>query len=346
MFEEMTYEAILDDMLARVISDVDKREGSIIYDALAPAAYHLAQAYYNLNNYIDLFFVDTAVAEYLDRKAADYGIVRRNATYAVRKIVTSGTVNIGTRWGIENLTYIITEQIGINMYSASCGTAGTIGNIYNGVLENIDNVYGVTAELTDVILGGSDTELDDALRIRIQDYVSNPAQDGNIAQYKQWAIEYPGVGTAKVFPLWNGGNTVKIAITDSDNRPANNILVSKFQEYMDPGATGLGNGMAPIGSKVTVVSGTAKNITISANVVLSAGYSDATDVSDAIENYLSSIAYKKDSVNYMRIGSVILDCASIADVNGLTVNGGMSDIPLVGTDIPVLSSINLTKVTV
>ena len=38
MFEKMTYEAILQDMLNRVTSDVDKREGSIIYDALAPCA--------------------------------------------------------------------------------------------------------------------------------------------------------------------------------------------------------------------------------------------------------------------------------------------------------------------
>ena len=33
MFEEKTYENILDDMLENVPSNVDTREGSVIYDA-------------------------------------------------------------------------------------------------------------------------------------------------------------------------------------------------------------------------------------------------------------------------------------------------------------------------
>ena len=37
-YEEMTYERIMSRCLARVPGTVDKREGSIIYDAIAPAA--------------------------------------------------------------------------------------------------------------------------------------------------------------------------------------------------------------------------------------------------------------------------------------------------------------------
>ena len=54
MWEEMTYENILNDMLERIPNDIDKRPGSIIYDALAPCAYHLAQTYFQLNHFIDL----------------------------------------------------------------------------------------------------------------------------------------------------------------------------------------------------------------------------------------------------------------------------------------------------
>jgi len=97
VFENMTYENILADMLSRVSSDVDKREGSIIYDALAPCAYQLGQTYFMLNNFIDLVSGDTAVGEYLDRVVADYGIKRKAATYAIRKITTTGAVNIGSR---------------------------------------------------------------------------------------------------------------------------------------------------------------------------------------------------------------------------------------------------------
>ena len=59
----MTYEELLQAMLGRVPSNVDKREGSIIYDALAPCAYFLAQQNFQLENYLDLVFPDTAVGE-------------------------------------------------------------------------------------------------------------------------------------------------------------------------------------------------------------------------------------------------------------------------------------------
>ena len=43
MYERETYEEILKRLLAKVPSNVDKREGSVIWDALAPAAAEIAQ---------------------------------------------------------------------------------------------------------------------------------------------------------------------------------------------------------------------------------------------------------------------------------------------------------------
>lgn len=345
MFESLTYENILSDMLSRVSSDVDKREGSVIYDALAPCAYHLSQTYFNLDNYIDLFFVDTAVGEYLDRNAADYGITRKAATYAERKMTTSGAISIGTRWGLYETTYTVTELISANVYKAVCEQGGKVGNSYSGILDNIDNVSGITATLSDIIASGADEESDDELRTRIQQYLIEPSQDGNTAQYKNWATEYEGVGTAKVFPLWNGGNTVKIAITNRSYLPAEETLVSAFQKYIDPGAAGLGSGVAPIGSKVTISGGTQKNINIAANVILAEGYSSYDGAADAISEYLASITYVKSTVSYMRIGSVLLDCASILEISALTLNGASGDVTLTGEEIPVLNSLSLTVVT-
>ena len=61
MYEKMTYESILQKMLNMVSDDVDKREGSIIYDALAPAAYFLADQFFQLDNFVDLLLPDTAL---------------------------------------------------------------------------------------------------------------------------------------------------------------------------------------------------------------------------------------------------------------------------------------------
>ena len=159
MFEDRTFENILNEMLAMVPNDVDKREGSIIYDALAPCAYHLAQTYFQLSNYVDLFFAGTAVGEFLDRKAADYGLERKPATKAVRKIETTGPVDIGTRWGLEGTTYVITEKMSDTEYKAECEQPGEIGNQYAGELVNIDNVSGVTATLTDIVSGEDEKQM-------------------------------------------------------------------------------------------------------------------------------------------------------------------------------------------
>jgi len=344
MLENMTYENILNDMLSRVTKDVDKREGSIIYDALAPCAYQLSQFYFMLSNYIDLFFVDTAAGEYLDRKASDYGLQRKPATPAKRKIETTGPVEIGTRWGYQNTTYVINEMISENAYSATCMQAGEIGNVYSGMLDNIDNAGNVTAALTSILMSGANEEPDSKLRERIRQYISNPAQDGNVTQYLRWAAEYPGIGAAKVFPLWNGANTVKVAITNGLYQPAEPELVNNFQKYMDPNSDGLGNGAAPIGCKVTVVSGVRKDINVTADIVLTEGYTEPAGAAEAISKYLSLITYQKNSVNYMRIGSALLDCLSIAELNNLTVNGAAADILLEGDEIPVLNSLNLAVV--
>ena len=93
MYEEMTYENILQQMLSRVTSDVDKREGSVIYDALAPAAYFLADQYFQLEHFLDLVLPDTAVGEYLDRVVSGYGVTRKAASAAIRKITTSGAIS-------------------------------------------------------------------------------------------------------------------------------------------------------------------------------------------------------------------------------------------------------------
>ena len=76
------FEEILKRMLDKIPDTLDKRQGSIIYDALAPAAAELAQAYISLDVYSDQTYLISAVGENLDNKAYDYGLQRNSATYA------------------------------------------------------------------------------------------------------------------------------------------------------------------------------------------------------------------------------------------------------------------------
>lgn len=338
MFENMTYENILSDMLSRVPSDADKREGSVIYDALAPAAYKLAEAYFMLDVFIDLVNGDTAVGEFLDRVVEDYGITRKPATYAIRKIETTGAVDIGSRWGINNLVYTVTASLSENVYSATCNETGDIGNQYNGALDNIDNVPGVTATLTDIISSGEDEETDDALRTRFYARVQASGTSGNKYDYRNWALDVPGCGDAKVFPLWNGAGTVKVLVVD-ENMEIDPELPEKVHDYIEK--------VRPIGATVTVESPEDLQIDVTANVTLD-GTKTLEDVQAAfiavLTEYLRDTVFEIYSVSYAKIGSLLLATAGVEDYDTLEVNGNTANITIADDEMPICGTVTLTEV--
>jgi uncharacterized phage protein gp47/JayE len=337
MFEEMTYENIMADMLSRITNDVDKREGSPIYMALGPCAYKLAEIYFMLNYFINLVSGDTAVAEYLDRVVADYGITRKPATYAVRKIVTTAAVDIGTRWGLNDTVYKITDLISANVYKAVCEQLGEIGNIYSGQLDNIDNVNGVTATLTDIITVGTDEETDDNLRTRFYAQIQAPSTSGNAANYVEWALEVAGVGDAKVFPIWNGPGTVKVLIVDS-NMEVDGTLEQAVATHIEL--------VRPIGATVTVDSPTEKTINVSSNLVLDSSKTLAeviTAFTNAFKEYLKSMVFETYTVSYARIGSILLATAGVEDYSNLLVNTDTANIIIADGEMPIAGTITLTE---
>ena len=112
------------------------------------------------------------------------------------------------------------------------------------------------AMLVECLIEGEDEASDDKIRKSYSDKVKNTNNDGNLGQYKIWCESYPGIGNYKIIPLWDGETTVKVSILDSSNDVATEILVSEFQNYLDPNIEGMGNGVAPIGAFVTVTTAT------------------------------------------------------------------------------------------
>lgn len=80
MYEDQTYENILDRSLARVASDVDKREGSVIMNAIAPVSAEHADVYIQLGNIVNNGYADTAVREFLILRCKERGIIPYEAS--------------------------------------------------------------------------------------------------------------------------------------------------------------------------------------------------------------------------------------------------------------------------
>lgn len=352
-YEQETYEIILNRMLDRVSNQVDKRQGSVIYDTLAPIAAELAQFYISADTNLNMAFADTAVGVWLEKRTAELGVFRREASSAYRKgtFKTSNDgmldVPLGSRFTIENLVYTAEEKLSPGIYKMKCGTPGSIGNNPIGAMLPLNNIQGLeSSELSDCLIYGEDEETDEELYKRYRDFVTNPPMDGNVAQYLNWAENYQGIGRAKVYPLWQGDNTVKVSIIDSKSQPASDILIGEFQQYLDPDSAGLGEGQAPIGAKVTVTTASKKLIDIVAEITLNPGATLETteaEIRELVTDYFDSkVAYLTKNVSYIEIGSLLLKALGTNSVVTYTLNGGNADIALGEEEVPVLEDDALT----
>lgn len=340
---------IMNRLLEEVDDSLDKRQGSIIYDALAPAALELAQAYASLEIYTDQTYLLTATGENLDNRVADYGLTREQPTYSIRIITVTDingdpmTVENGTRFSIptENggYNYTIIEEIETGRFKARCETLGTVGNEYLGILLPIYNITNLgEAYMVGTYTPAQDEETDASLRQRAIDRLNKEPFGGNIAEYELYMESIDGVGASKIFPVWNGGGTVKVSFITSDFEIPTSDFINVVQTAIDPIANhGEGIGMAPIGHTVTVVAPTLVNVNISATLLLVSGYTIAM-VEDAVENavkkYLDEVQsnWAKSStiltIYTSRVISSILTIEGIADVSSVSINGSTSNLIL------------------
>ncbi len=343
----MTFDEIMERLLERVPDTFDKREGSVIWDALAPAAYELSVAYVEMETKRKNTFAGTADREGLIECCKEIGITPNPATYAVRQAIFTPLdldVAIGERFNFEDLNFMVTEKISDGVYALTCETLGTAGNYGTGTLIPINYVKGLqTATLTDtVLIYGEEEEETEVLRQRYFDTLPTFTIDGNIAQYEKWCKNFPGIGKFKIFPTWQGKNTVKISILSAENTLASKTLIDDFQEYLDPGSTGLGNGQAPIGAVVTVTTAAEKEININAQIILKDGYTEPLGLEDELQAYFNSVNYSRSFISYIAVGAILQNNDSMDSVVGLTINGGQIDVPLGDEEIAVKGTMEWT----
>lgn len=352
MYENITYEDILQRMLDRVPNSMDKREGSIIFDALAPAAVELQLMYIEFDIILTETFGDTASREYLIRRAAERGVIPYAATNAVLKAVaTPSTINVavGSRFSLNELNYIVTEKIADGEYKVMCETTGVIGNSYFGDLIPINYIQGLeTIKITELLIPGEDEEDTESIRERYFATFDTKPYGGNKKDYIQKTNALAGVGSTKVKPVWNGGGTVLLTVLDSEYNKASDTLVQFVQNEIDPTKDGTGVGIAPIGHVVTVQTADEVVVTISTNITFQEGYSfssQKTAIEEAINAYLLEIrkVWADETASVVRISQIetrILNLTGVVDINNTKINGAASNLVLGEYEIPVLGGVS------
>ena len=149
MFESRTYEALLASALSRVASPVDKREGSMVMNGVAPSMAELAQLYIAADFVLQATYIITAPREYLIKRAHDRNMDPYPASSAVYRAEFNIEVPEGTRFSCEDLNFVVTARMdpeedtetGLS-YQVTCETPGAAANNYGGTLITVEYVHG------------------------------------------------------------------------------------------------------------------------------------------------------------------------------------------------------------
>lgn len=368
-FSGETYAALRQAMLEQIPNTYDKRDTAPIPTAISPAAYALEGFYLSLNQVQRQAFVSTASGAALDLLAPLGGISRYPASAAVRLGVFNTAVPIGARFstinGADSINFVVTAAATEeNQFQLTAETPGTIGNEYTGPILPITNIPGLTsAQLTDILIPGDDTETDSELRSRLLTALNEKPFGGNVADYRTAIMAIDGVGAVQVYPTWNGGGTVKCSILGADYLPASSELVENVQNAIDPQPNqGLGLGLAPIGAQVTITAPDEITANVSATLDLAAGYNIEQVqplVESALEAYLlevrkswgtqlgtTNIEYEAN-VYLSRVLAAIVGTASVVNATNVEINGGTSDLILTETgqtqQVPILGTVTLSE---
>lgn len=250
---DQTEEVILQRMLDSLPADLDKGEGSYLWDALSPAAIELALAAIWAQEVLRRGFASTTFGAYLDLRCEEHGIIRRPAVKATGQVKFTGTagtvVPAGTRvttladsnTGTPSVEFVTLANVtldgtGTGYANIEAVEAGASGNVAAGAITILaTQVSGVSAATNpNPTTGGLDTEDDASLLSRYLQRVRSPSAGGNKADYVNWAMEVPGVGGVSVVPVRYGPGTVSIAIISTNKVPPDQALVDAVQDYIAP----------------------------------------------------------------------------------------------------------------
>lgn len=373
-FQNEDYDYFLRKMLDAVPDNIDKREGSIIYDALAPAALVMGQQSLDMANVIKETYIKTASGEFLDYRAIEHGTSRYPATQteAKAKVLNDkkeplDNVQIGDKFasiGDSPIFYAVTKINDDLTVELTAEVKGSSANSYIGqILPVTPNDLLSWAEITEITAPARDVESDDHLRARLLSSQSWIAYGGNVADYLDMTSKIDEVGAAQIYPTWNGGGTVKVVILNNDLMPASASLVQKVKNTLDPeDKQAEGYGLAPIDHVVTVTA--PEELIVNVDISVKLDDTKVTryvkdSITKAVEGYFQSLRKDWADINQKlgrgyqetiyrsKILSQVMLTEGVVNAKLPSLNGRDADIDLVFTNsksqLPVVGTVTINE---
>lgn len=365
MFEDRTQEKIKAEMLSEInpATGLSSMAGSFADAVIGAAARQISEIYQALPAVVSMLFVDETSGSYLDLVGQTYfNITRRSGTRAVCGVTLYGTPGTVVPKGTVFLTagglrFILRSDTRLDGSGQAIETldAADVGEAYNigeNALTGIwVNIPGLKAYTNWPAINGTDDESDSQFYARIDAARKRPATSGNGWDYRRWALEVDGVGTAKVVELAHGPGTVEIMVVDSTYHAASPEIVSAVEARIAASR--------PVGASPFVRAPGSVVLTVNAAVTINSAVTTLTEVKDqlqaGLEEYLhglvdakyGKIYYGPDEdepyrLVYNRVLAILLTIQGVEDFSALTVNSGTEDLILQADQVPIVGKVIVT----
>ncbi len=369
---DMDVDVIHQRMLDDLPINIDKTEGGFAYDMTRPSAIEKSSAMEALNIVVQWIFPQYSTGWVLDAHAKRAGLTRKEAVPATGELHIIGTAAAMIPKGFIFCTpatsitsnvnyaaiddYVLEYDIDTGKYvadvSVECTEGGIVGNtpadsitLMSTPIDGIESISNTNA-FTD----GAEEETDESLRARIDEHdkANNVSYIGNDADYKRWATEIDGVGSAAVIREWAGPGTgtVKIIILNANGGQASEQLIQDVYDHIMGTDEEPDTRLAPIGAILTVTTGTPMTLNFTANVELDQDYTLQT-VTEEFTKLLTSYfndAKEDGEIRYTRVARCLSQTPGIIDYNTLYINGARDNIAVGVEDLPTITSLTLTEV--
>lgn len=347
--DDKTELEIAAELLSNMPDKYQKNTGYFLWDLMRAIGKVFAKIWQKLQ-YLCAFF-DIEKLEYDDLVKFVFqrkGIRAKTETYSKGQLkVTngSGTITQGDIFQTDaGLEFEAIETVSVEQndtFTVQCKTAGTIGNVPAGAINVIPvTIQGIVSVTNpEATSGGYEKESKESIISRYYEALQEPVTSNNVYHYKKWAMEVAGVGDAIIKPLWDGDNTVKVIIADSNMQCADAALVQAVQNYIDPYELvngvkvgwGCGNGQVNIGCYCTVESGARLNINVEMDAEFKTGVTDTegkSNIQKAIESYLKSTVFNESYISYALLLSSVVNADGVKDIANLLINGDTDNISI------------------
>lgn len=316
LFEDRTYENLLESALARLPSTLDKREGSMVFNGVAPSMAELAQLYIAADFVFQATYLLTAPRDYLVLRASDRGMAPYPASAAVFRAEFNIEVPVGSRFSCEELNFYVSERMADEdtdtgkSHRLVCETPGTVANDFTGALIPIEYIEGLTtASIAELLIPGDDEEETEAFRKRVLDSFQSQAFGGNQADYTEKVRAIAGVGGVKIHPVWN-----------SDTPPSSFIPGEAVQAWFTDGMEGISD--TTVKEWITAIYNAAlnKKLTVGGTVKLvimtSENEAPTTTFLEEIQTAVDPVQNAGEGLGFAPIGHIV----SVVGVTEETVN--------------------------